>query len=84
MCPRCQNKCLFQTREAFSEDLDTYCVLCGWHQNPPSEFVVQLPLKNYGVCGCGRESLRGTGDCARCRGAKVSEGMMRNRVSVRA
>lgn len=81
-CPRCQNRCLFHDREPFSTIVETHCPLCGWYHHPPNPFVAQLPLKQYGCCACGRESLRGTGDCSRCRGAKVSAGMRKHGVSV--
>jgi hypothetical protein len=60
----------------------TSCLNCSWYYHPPNPFVAQLPLKDYGTCGCGRESLRGSGDCSRCRGLKVSAGMRKHGVSV--
>ena len=79
-CPRCAG-CLWYEREPFSSYLEQWCLNCGWRAHPLSEFI-EVPMRQFGLCLCGRESLRNSGgNCGRCHGEKVSEGM-RRKVSV--
>lgn len=74
-CPRCISGFVI-TQYAGTADEETKCLICAWYYHPgllhePSTY------RDYGNCRCGKESLRNTGDCARCRGAKVSAGMQK-------
>lgn len=74
-CERCQG-CLYTEHCPWGEEWYVYCLNCSaryYKEGPPESST----YTNYGHCACGRESLRGSGDCARCRGAKVSAGMQK-------
>ena len=76
-CPRCIGG-FVMTQYAGTEYEETKCLACAWYWHP---YLQPEPptYKDYGNCACGKESLRNTGDCARCRGAKVSQGMLKKK-----
>jgi hypothetical protein len=75
MCPRCHGL-LIAERIPFTVIDDIACLNCGWHHNPPTEYM-DTPMRQFGLCACGRETLRQSSHCGRCHGARVSEGMRR-------
>ena len=81
-CPRCIGGFVMTTYIGTNYE-DVFCVNCAWRYHPPNPFVAQLPLKDYGNCpSCSRESVRNSGYCARCFGARVRQGMKKMKYGV--